>query len=151
MPAARGFLERFRTSGTPGAAAGAGVPADRVAEREAELAAVFERLAATEAEAARIREEGQSTAQATRADAAARARALLVGADRDAEAERREAAARVTALADAETAQALETARQEAGRVRAYAEQVRPAVLAQVLAAVRTELGLPTDGTAGQP
>jgi hypothetical protein len=142
MPAARGFLERFRASGTPGAAAGAGVPADRVAEREAELAALFEQLDATEAEAARIRDAGAADAEAIRADAAALCRALLAQADRDADAARREAAARVAALADAETAQALAAAQQQAERVRAHAERVRPEVVAEVLAAARAELGL---------
>jgi vacuolar-type H+-ATPase subunit E/Vma4 len=146
MPAARGFLERFRTSGTPGAAAGAGVPADRVAEREAELATLFEKLDAVEAEAARIRAAGLAEAERLRADAAARSRALLAQAERDADAERRQAAARVTALAEAETAQALVAAQNEAARVWAHAEQVRPQVVAEVLATVRAELGLPDQG-----
>lgn len=143
MPAGRGFLERFRTTGTPGAAAGAGVPADRVAEREAELAALFEQLDAAEAEAIRIRAAGAAEAEAIRTDAAARCRSLLTQADRDADAARRQAAARVAAQADAETAQVMAAAEQEAGQVRAHADQVRPGVVAEVLAAVRAELGLP--------
>jgi flagellar hook-length control protein FliK len=147
MPAARGFLERFRTSGTPGAAAGAGVPADRVAEREAELATLFEKLDAVEAEAAQIRAAGLAEAERLRADATARSRALLAQAERDADAERRQAAAAVAALVEAETAQALVAAHDEAARVRAHAERVGPQVVARALAAVRAELGLAAQGT----
>ncbi len=146
MPAARGFLERLRTCGTPGAAAGAGVPADRVAEREAELAGLFSQLERTEAEAAAIRAAGRRDADAVRADADARCRTLLARADHEAETQRREAAARVAAVADAETAAALAAAAEEADRVRAHAERVRAELVATVLAAVRTELGLPGTG-----
>ena len=45
MARARDFLEWFRPSGTPGAAARPGVPADRLAERSAELESLLALLA----------------------------------------------------------------------------------------------------------
>ena len=45
MPSARDMLQRFRPIGTPGAAAPAGVPADRAAELGRELQPVFDELA----------------------------------------------------------------------------------------------------------
>src|SRR5690242_15475142 len=62
--AIRDLLQRFRPAGAPGAASGAAVPADRVAEATRELAPVFEELAGTSLEAAGLRE--RAVAQATR-------------------------------------------------------------------------------------
>jgi hypothetical protein len=149
MPAARGFLERFRTSGTPGAAAGGGVPADRVAERDAELAAVFERLERTEAECAARRVEARQRAEARRIGASSQARALLTAARRDAESERREAATRIAERADEETALALRAAEEEAERIARHAATALPDYLDRVVASVRAELGLDDAGRPG--
>lgn len=145
MPGSRGFLDRFRASGTPGAAAGAGVPADRVAERNVELAGVFERLAPVEARARRIRAGAEERAEERRNAAVEQHQRILAAARRDAEAERRDAAARVTALAEAETQQALTTADREAARIAAQAEQVVPDLAEQVLARVAQRLGVPPE------
>ncbi len=145
MPGSRGFLDRFRASGTPGAAAGAGVPADRVAERNAELAGVFERLAPVEARAHRIRAAALERADERRGAATAQHQRILAAARRDAEAERRDAAARVTALAQEETRAALAAADREAESISAHAEQAIPPMADEVLARVAERLGLARD------
>jgi hypothetical protein len=145
MPGSRGFLDRFRASGTPGAAAGAGVPADRVAERDVELAGVFEQLAPVEAHAHRTRAGAEERAEERRSAAAAQHQRILAAARRDAEAERRDAAARVTALAERETQQALDAADREATRIAAQSEQLIPPMADQVLARVAERLGVPPE------
>ncbi|MGH3462272.1 MAG: hypothetical protein ACRDP9_12430, partial [Kribbellaceae bacterium] len=84
MARTRDFLERFRPAGTPGAAAIAGVPADRVAELSAELAQVFDALADTEEEAARIRRDAAAEAERRQDRARQRARGLVAEAGREA-------------------------------------------------------------------
>jgi hypothetical protein len=145
MPASRGFLDRFRASGTPGAAAGAGVPADRVAERNAELAAVFERLAPVEKQVEKIREDARARAEDRRTAAAAQCQRILAAARQGADADRRDAAARVAALADAETHQALEEADRAAAAIAERAEQVVPRLADEVLADVASRLGAPAE------
>lgn len=142
MPSSRGFLDRFRASGTPGAAAGAGVPADRVAERDAELAGVFEQLSGTEAEAERLRRESERRAEEITAVANERARRLLQDARHEAESDRRAEASRIAAIAEDETATTLTQAEAEAARIRAHAEQVLPGYVDRVMADVLAELGL---------
>src|SRR6478736_3127383 len=63
MPRARDLLNRFRPSGTPGAAGAAGVPADHEAGAAEERAALV----------ARLREHGEAEAAATTAEAERRA------------------------------------------------------------------------------
>jgi hypothetical protein len=75
VPRARDLLARFRPVGAPGAAAPAGVPADRGSERDRELQAVFDELADTEEQAAAIR----AAADREAAEIAARARERLPG------------------------------------------------------------------------
>ncbi|MGH8867626.1 MAG: hypothetical protein ACRDYU_06490, partial [Actinomycetes bacterium] len=77
MPRSGDFLERFRPAGAPGAAAAAGVPADRVAELSAELEPVLARLAGTQREAERIRAAARRDAEQRRDHATASARALV--------------------------------------------------------------------------
>ncbi|MFJ9566156.1 hypothetical protein ACIRQQ_39760 [Streptomyces fuscichromogenes] len=135
----RDFLERFRPTGTPGAAA-TGVPPDRAAERAAELAPALARLTAVQQEAARIRAAGDADARAIRreaeleaADVVAAAReqapgirrqaaqsfvqdalreaeAVRAAADRTADAVRRRGRARLPALVDAAVAEATRPA-----------------------------------------
>lgn len=140
MPASRGFLERFRASGTPGAAAGAGVPADRSAERDVELAALFERLAPVEVLAEQIRAEGVERAEQHRQAATATSRQLLAAARQQAEGERREAAARISAQAQHETQQALERAKAEADAIAEHARNVTPAYADRVVSEVLARL-----------
>lgn len=142
MPAARGFLERFRTGGTPGAAAGAGVPADRVAERDAELAAVFERLEDVEAACATQRAEALDQAEARRVGASAQARRLLAAARDEAETDRRQAAAAIAAQADEESAAIVAAAEKQAEAVSHHAQRVLDDYADRVMAEVRRTLSL---------
>ncbi|MEV5845326.1 hypothetical protein AB0M32_25480 [Streptomyces sp. NPDC051985] len=87
----RDFLERFRPTGTPGAAA-TGVPPDRAAERAVELAPALARLTAVQQEAARIRAAGDADAQAIRRDAELKAADVVATAREQAPGVRREAA-----------------------------------------------------------
>ena len=145
MPASRGFLDRFRASGTPGAAAGAGVPADRVAERDAELAAVFERLAPLEKQAEQLRADAHTRADDRQTSALAQQQRILAAARQGAEADRRDAAARVATVADAETREALAHADQTASAIAAHAERVVPQIADQVMAEIAERLGVPAE------
>lgn len=62
MPKVRDFLDRFRPAGTPGAAGAVGVPADRQAGAEAELAPAFAVLAEIERHCTEVRERAQRQA-----------------------------------------------------------------------------------------
>lgn len=151
MPASRGFLDRFRASGTPGAAAGAGVPADRVAERDVELAAVFERLTPLEKQVETIRADARMRADDRGTAAAAQQQRILAAARQGADADRRDAAARVAALADAETHQALQQADDAAAAIAEHAERVLPQLADEVLATVAQRLGVPAEIFAEAP
>ena len=142
MPSSRGFLDRFRSSGTPGAAAGAGVPADRIAERDVELASVFSQIDDTEATASRIRTDAGQRAQAIRDEAAAERRRVLATARRDAEVERREAAARIAERSEHETAETLAAAQHEADAIREHAATALPAYTDRVVALVLERIGV---------
>jgi hypothetical protein len=145
MWSSRGFLDRFRASGTPGAAAGAGVPADRVAERNVELAALFEQLNDVEAEVRRIRSGARQHAHELRESAAVQARGLMATARREADSERRDAAARIAARSEQEAAQTLASAADEAAAIRKHAEAAVPAYADRVVAMVldRLEVDVP--------
>jgi hypothetical protein len=136
----RDFLTRFRPVGTPGAAMARGVPADRVAEREAELAPVLALLAETQQDAARVRREADEQAEQRRLRAREQADAIMTDARRRAEAERAAAAARVSTLASDERRRAEITAAQRAARVRAIAAQRMPGMLDRALAPVLAAL-----------
>lgn len=144
MPSSRGFLDRFRSSGTPGAASGAGVPADRIAERDVELAAVLSQIDDTEALASRIRTDARHRAQAIRDGAAADRRRVLATARRDAEVERREAAARIAERSEHETAETLAAAQDEADAIAAHAASAMPAYADRVVALVLDRIGVET-------
>ncbi len=146
MPTVRDFLERLRPSGTPGAASLSGVPADRVAERSAELEPVFARLADTQAEAHRIRQAARLAADVQREAAAERARALVAAAHRSAEAERRDAAAQTRARAEAESRDRLATAEREAASLTARARARIPEYVARALQEARAEAGRSVGG-----
>lgn len=145
MPSQRGFLDRFRAIGTPGAAAGAGVPADRVAERDVELAALFEQVSDVEAAVRSIRSEARQRAHELRESAAAQSRGLMATARRDADSERRNAAARIAARSEEETAHTLASAAAEAAAIREHAEAAVPIYADRVVAMVldRLEAGVP--------
>ena len=133
MPTARDLLARFRPVGAPGAAAPAGVPADRGAERERELRPVFEELAATEMTAAGIRTDATAEAAALAAAAADAARAIVDAARRDAEAHRAEAAAAVLRQAELDAAATRAAAGREADEIGARAQQRLGDLVARVV------------------
>jgi vacuolar-type H+-ATPase subunit H len=117
MPTARDLLQRFRPIGTPGAAAPAGVPADRVAELSRELQPVFDALADAEEEADRIRTAAAAQARARVAAAEQQAAVLVDAGRRDAEAARAEITAESMRRAEAHAAAALATGEQDAAAV----------------------------------
>jgi hypothetical protein len=126
MPQGRGFLERFRPVGTPGAAAARGVPADRVAELAAELAPVFDLLEPTQKQSVAIRAQADDEADRHRAAALEGAAAKVGAARRHAESERAATAAGLARAADVEAEQILAAARRDADAVREAAARRLP-------------------------
>jgi cell division septum initiation protein DivIVA len=98
----RDFLERFRPAGTPGASA-TGVPADRMAERAAELAPALARLTDVQQQAAGIRAAAEETAEALRQNAVREAEQVLSDAREQAPEVRRQAAEPLLRAARQET------------------------------------------------
>ena len=113
----RRFLRRLRPAGTPGAAAGAGVPLDRRAALESELAPVLAALRDTEDDCTRIRQEAAARAQRTTAAAAAEAARLLAAASSGAPAVRAEAMESRLRQGRRECDTLLAAAESEAGRI----------------------------------
>ncbi len=140
MPSVRDFLERLRPSGTPGAAALSGVPADRVAERSAELEPVLARLADVQVEASEIRRAADVEARRRRDDAATRARALVAEAHRMVEAERRDSAARAHARAAHETHDRLGEAASQSVAIADLARAREPALVDRVVDRARADV-----------
>lgn len=137
MARTRDLLDRFRPAGAPGAAAAAGVPADRIVELTAELEPVLARLDDVTAEAARIRRVGEERAESLRREATERARATLAAARRDAETDRVEAASAVLAQAEHEAAQAADDAAREAVEIHSVADDALPGYVDGVIAELR--------------
>lgn len=138
MPnAALDILRRFRPVAAPGPPAPAGVPADRRAEAEAELAVVFAALAPTLAEARRIREEGRAVAEARRRSGADEAGRILADARARVDEVRVEAAATVLATVEAERSAVDAAVVAEVERIRAVSAERSAAVVAAVIDAVR--------------
>ena len=127
----RRFLSRFR-GGVPGAPLRAGVPLDRRAELEAELAVVFDLLEAPQREAAAIVSEAQAEAARRRSRAAEEAAQLIAQADHDAGAEQSAAAASLSAKAEIEGRSFAAAAQTEADRIERTARERAPAVIEQL-------------------
>jgi hypothetical protein len=142
MPTVRELLNRFRPAGAPGRAGRAGVPADRAAELSAELAPVFQALAATTAEAAALRSAAATEAAARGVSAAREAQETVAEAHRIASAQRAAAFGVAQADADAETAKLLEEGRRAAGDIHERAERRLPALVDSVVATALREVGL---------
>lgn len=136
----RDFLERLRPSATPGAATRAGVPADRVAERSAELEPLLALLADVQAEAERIRAEARDEAGRRNRAAAEQARALVAEARRAAQAERQQTAAAARAAALTEAQARLAAAHAEAEQVDARAAERIPGLVDRVVRASRARV-----------
>ncbi|WP_435642446.1 hypothetical protein ACR9VJ_02590 [Streptomyces sp. H49] len=117
----RDFLERFRPVGTPGASA-TGVPADRTAERAAELEPALARLADVQQEAAQIRAAAEREAEALRQNAAREAAGMVEAARKRAPEVRRQAAE-----------PHLREARHEAAALRAAGDRTASAIRERAL------------------
>jgi hypothetical protein len=140
MARARDFLERFRPSGTPGAAARPGVPADRLAERSAELEPLLALLAEAEAEAAQIRAVALRDADLRRREGQDRARAVLAAGRRQVVADRAEIVAQALRQSAAEAAAVRAAAEAEAEAIRTRVKQRLPALVDRIMREVRSDL-----------
>lgn len=142
MPQVRDFLDRFRPAGAPGAAARAGVPADRSGELAAELTPVLALLADTDAECGRIIAQARQDASRLVAEATARVSAVTTDAERRARAARDATARQVLAEARADADKAADAAAQQAARTRELAAERIPGLVGRVVDLVRN---LPAD------
>lgn len=134
MASLRDSLDRFRPVAAPGAPGRRGVPADRAAERESELAPLFAALAETESAAEAIRAHAVAEADRLRQDARQRAEALVADATARTESLRADTAARGRATADRERERAHESAREVAEQVRLRSEARLPGFVARATA-----------------
>lgn len=116
----RDLLNRFRPSGTPGAAGGTGVPLEGGADPAAELAALFAELEVTERECRALREDGEARAAQVRAQAEEQARDLVDRARALQDSERATVVARMRSRGEAAVAT---TAHAADDRARALLEQ----------------------------
>lgn len=139
-PPGRNLLERFRPVGTPGAAAPAGVPADRTAEAATEVAPVLAALRPTLDECATIRTAAEEMARQRVADAEEQAQRLLAQFQLEAPEERAVSAAAVRQSGQAAVEQLLADATEETRRLRERAASRLPAVVDHVVALVRADL-----------
>jgi hypothetical protein len=137
---ARDFLERLRPSAAPGAPTMAGVPADRVADRSAELEGLFAQVADAQVEAGRIRAAAAQEAGRRRETARAQALAIVAEARRRADAERSAAAAAAHAAGQALTDRILLRAHADAEAIRQRARDNEPALVAEILRQARAEV-----------
>ncbi|MGW0080386.1 hypothetical protein [Streptomyces sp. NPDC003393] len=128
----REFLARFRPSGAPGAVI-AGVPADRAAERTAELQPSLARLSDVQQEAARIRASADREAEAIREDAARQAAAAVAAAQARVAQVRREAAEPVRDAAQRDVRDIRSAADRAAEQVYERARVRMPALVDRVV------------------
>jgi hypothetical protein len=150
------ILERLRPAGAPGAAAAAGVPADRIAERAAELEPVLARLDPVQARCERLRSDAAVEVARRRRAAADQSRQMLAEARRAAQAERAAAAAAVERAVEAEAAAARLAAERDAAAVRELAAARMDQLVDRVVATAVRALGeaepttpAPAGGSAG--
>jgi vacuolar-type H+-ATPase subunit H len=137
MPPLRDFLTRFRPAGAPGAAARAGVPADRSGELESEVTPVLALLDDTEAQGERL--IAQARHDAGQLVAAARSASDTIAADaaQRAETVREQAAQQVMAAARQEGVRTTQAATQQATQIRELARQRVPALVSQIVGTIR--------------
>lgn len=138
MATLRDYVRRFRPAGTPGAAAPAGVPVDRVAERAVELAPVFEALRGATEEATDLVATARREADRRRAASVEDANVRLAEARQRAEAVRATAAAKAVADAAEERAALLDGARRDAAEVAGRAAEQLPLLVDRIVAVVGT-------------
>jgi len=130
----RDFLDRFRPAGAPGAAGAAGVPADRRAGAEQELASLFAALAGVQRRCAEVRERAERDAERRRGQSRRMAAAIVARARSQAVAERAAAAAAAQAAARVQSERIAIDAQRDAVQVRASAQQRMPALVGRILA-----------------
>jgi len=137
MPPLRDFLSRFRPAGSPGAAARAGVPADRSGELEAEVGPVLALLADTAAERERLITQARRDAEQIVAAARSAAGAIAADAAQRAEAAREQAAQQVVAAARKQAAQRAQVATRQAAQIRELARERMPALVSRIVGTIR--------------
>lgn len=137
------ILRRFRPAVAPGPAGPAGVPADRSAEAEAELAIVFEALAPTVQAAQQLRDRAQTEADHRRREAIQEAERLIADARGQLDAVRAEAAASRLTTVDETRARLDREAHDAAGALTTRAEARLSDVVARVVGEIRATGGLP--------
>lgn len=142
MRTPRDLLDRFRPTGSPGAAGPAGVPVDRSALLREELLPVLALLADTEQECARTVTDAEQTAERLRADADGAAAATLAQARADADAARAAAAAQQRRTSDELAIADLKQAESEARRIRTVSPDREAPLVAAALHRAETLLGL---------
>ena len=143
---ARDILERWRPSATPGAPSAAGVPADRVAERSAELEGVLALLQDAQVEAQSIRSAAAAEATRRRAAAQEQGRTLIAEAQRNAQANRSAAAASAHAAGQESAGRIRAQAQLEAEAIVERAAARQPALIAHVREQARARIAEITQG-----
>lgn len=150
MLSPREILRRFRPAGAPGAAAPAGVPADRQAERERELLPVLALLEEAEQEAERIRQDGHVEAAARHRAGQDRADAVVANAQARAGSVRAGAAAAARADVVVELGRAVTAAQEAAEQTKERARARMPRLVDQAVALALAALDDPPDPQAGR-
>lgn len=143
----RDLLERWRPSAAPGAPSAAGVPADRVAERSAELEPVLGLLADVQAEVDRIRSDTVAEAARRRAAAHEQSRALIREAQRQAHAERSAAAAAAQAAGKESATRILAQAHRDSRSIAERSQARESTLVEQVLGQARDEIAALVEAT----
>jgi hypothetical protein len=145
MPSTRDLLQRFRPAGAPGAATATGVPADRIEERDVELAPVFDLLADTVAESTKIRREAAVEAEWRRQRAREAAVARVAAARLEADSIRAQTLTEVQHVAAVTARDSAERARETAQAIGESARRTLEADVAEVVARVRTAVAAVPD------
>ena len=145
MPNVRDILRRVRPAAAPGPAATGGVPADRVAEREAELAPVLALLEDVERECAQLLEAARAAATERRAQGDGQVEAVLAAGRRRADEERAAAAAARRGLADEEAQRVVRDSQDEARRTIDVGRQRLPGLVSAAAEQVRLLLSATDD------
>jgi len=141
LPRARDLLNRFRPSGTPGAAGAAGVPVDREAGTADELAPLFSALAPTERECEALIAGAEADARRIRRRADEEAARLVTEAGERQASERAAVVAEVRDHRAAAAAAAAVDAERRAAAIRDRAASRTGACVDDVVAAVRAFVG----------
>ena len=137
MPPLRDFLTRFRPAGSPGAAARAGVPADRSGELESEVAPVLALLDDTRAERERLITQARREAEQITAAARSAADTIAADAAQYAGTVREQAAQQVMTAAREQATRTVDAAGQQAAQIRELARQRTPALVGRVVGMIR--------------